>query len=174
MSREGWEGVTQGSSTSQLCFLGPLLHRRRACSQSRGCVPQAGPHLDRYAAGIMKDQREFFRVTQQQLLEEEQRAPSLTVEDWAQDCDPRQISLSTDIKCQALGFNCCRAAGGAEENLLLAGNNPFSVCQAMNVCHPQPPLSLSSHVLNVVPGQSNQLLLQGLQLFFNMEYHDLP
>lgn len=23
-SREGWEGVTQGSSTSQPCFLGPL------------------------------------------------------------------------------------------------------------------------------------------------------
>lgn len=73
----------------------------------------------------MKDQRELFGVTQQQLLEEEQRVPSLTVKDRAQDCDPRQISLSTDIKRQALGFNCCRAAGGAEENSLVVAITHF-------------------------------------------------
>lgn len=102
-----------------------LLHGRRACSQSRRWIPQAGPHLDGYTAGIMKDQRELFGVTQQQLLEEEQRVPSLTVKDRAQDRDPRQISLSTDIKRQALGFNCCRAAGGAEENSLVVAITRF-------------------------------------------------
>lgn len=63
----------------------------------------------------MKDQREFFRVTQQQLLEEQQRVPPLVVTGWLQDGHSRQIPVSADLEGQALGFDGCRAAGEAEE-----------------------------------------------------------
>lgn len=66
----------------------------------------------------MKDQREFFRITQQQLLEEQQRVPSLIAEDGAQECHPRQISISADLEGQALGFDCRRATVEAEEKSL--------------------------------------------------------
>lgn len=58
-------------------------------------------------------------MTQQQLLEEQQRVPSLIVEDRAQDRHPRQIPISTDIEGQASCFVCCRATG-EEKSLRLA------------------------------------------------------
>lgn len=63
----------------------------------------------------MKDQREFFRVTQQQLPEEQQRVPPLVVKSWVQDGHSRQIPVSADVEGQALCFDRCRAAGEAEE-----------------------------------------------------------
>jgi len=73
----------------------------------------------------MKDQRQLFRIAQQQPLEDQQRVPSLIAMDRAQDRHLRQSPISADLEGQALRFHRRRAAGEAEEKSLRLARTHF-------------------------------------------------